>query len=300
MLIATNAAANPNGRRPTPCSGILWINFGISFLLLRQYRLIERLASSAETQRKLFSGARFRRFSGLLPIVHWRCAPSLKRRGFTSLIGGEKRVLRIRAALKQLVHGTRAGAAARVGIVAALLSVMVGGPGTLAQAAVSVPSASPLAVVVDGFGLAKVFDVIDGVVYVRDGTDGNSVDGEDSWGPWMGLDGGIGQVTTLAAQTDKDGNTELFALTSTGAIYARSSTCPKCDAMTPWQSFDGNLNSIALVKYFDGRLELFGTNSAGQVFHRGQWPNSLSWSNWETLDGSLKAVSAAINTDGRV
>lgn len=171
-----------------------------------------------------------------------------------------------------------------------------------AQAAAA-PPVTPNAVVFNAGGLPRVFDVIHGMVFYADATAGNA-SGVTAWGPWIAMDDSIGRVSAIAAGIDKNGGTELFAVTTSGQIWGRSTAGPSARAAlsdwTPWESFDGSLSSIAVVRYLDGRLELFGTNAAGQVFYRAQWPGSLSWSSWTQMDGSLMDVSAAINADGRV
>lgn len=160
----------------------------------------------------------------------------------------------------------------------------------------------------NGGSTPNVFEAIGGKIYFREGAGGDSATGVSSWFAWGTLvTDGIGQVTSLAAAIDKDSNTELFALTNTGAIWIRSTLHGLSGGIEadsnwgPWQSLDGNLSSIAVTKLFDGRLELWGTNSAGQIFERGQFPNSLSWSPWQSnIDGSLAQITAATDIDGKV
>ena len=46
-------------------------------------------------------------------------------------------------------------------------------------------------------------------------------------------------------------------------------------------------SSIAVAPNQDGRLELFGVNSAGDVFHRWQLSPGGAWSAWSQMDGGL-------------
>ncbi|RPE27067.1 hypothetical protein EDD90_10739 [Streptomyces sp. Ag109_O5-1] len=50
----------------------------------------------------------------------------------------------------------------------------------------------------------------------------------------------------------------------------------------------------------DGRLEIFGTNAAGQVFNMWQWTLGGAWSDWNQFDGELRQVAAQANPDGRL
>ena len=50
----------------------------------------------------------------------------------------------------------------------------------------------------------------------------------------------------------------------------------------------------------DGRLELFGVNSAGAVFHRWQTSPGGAWSAWGQFDGALSSIAAGRNSDGRL
>ncbi|WP_372411517.1 hypothetical protein [Streptomyces luteireticuli] len=59
-------------------------------------------------------------------------------------------------------------------------------------------------------------------------------------------------------------------------------------------------SSIAAARNYDGRLELFGTNSGDGVFHRFQGHPGTAWSPWYQFDGALRAVAAETNADGRM
>ncbi|MHB1876825.1 MAG: CHAP domain-containing protein, partial [Streptosporangiaceae bacterium] len=59
-------------------------------------------------------------------------------------------------------------------------------------------------------------------------------------------------------------------------------------------------SSIAAVRNADGRLELFGTNSADGIFHRWQVAPNGSWSGWSQMPGALTSVAATRNKDGRL
>jgi len=57
---------------------------------------------------------------------------------------------------------------------------------------------------------------------------------------------------------------------------------------------------VAVTGNADGRLELFGVNSVGNVWHRWQLTPGGAWSAWTQFDGALTNVAAATNADGRI
>ena len=59
-------------------------------------------------------------------------------------------------------------------------------------------------------------------------------------------------------------------------------------------------SSIAVAPNLDGRLEVFGANAAGGVFHKWQTAPGGNWSAWSEFDGALTQVAAAANADGRL
>jgi hypothetical protein len=64
------------------------------------------------------------------------------------------------------------------------------------------------------------------------------------------------------------------------------------------------LHSVALARFpQSGQLEIFGANAAGQIFYCAQKTanDPTSWDScWQSLGGSLKAVSAEANPDGSI
>ena len=68
-----------------------------------------------------------------------------------------------------------------------------------------------------------------------------------------------------------------------------------------WSQLDGALRCACIETNADGRLELFGVNTAGQPFHRWEEsPGSDVWSPWAGLDGRLTSIAVARNLDGRL
>ncbi|HWU29187.1 MAG TPA: tectonin domain-containing protein, partial [Microbacterium sp.] len=50
----------------------------------------------------------------------------------------------------------------------------------------------------------------------------------------------------------------------------------------------------------DGRLALFGTNSADNIWHRAQTSIGGAWNAWTQFDGALRSIAAETNADGRI
>ncbi|EMF01335.1 hypothetical protein J7W19_31150 [Streptomyces mobaraensis NBRC 13819 = DSM 40847] len=91
-----------------------------------------------------------------------------------------------------------------------------------------------------------------------------------------------------------------MASTALAALAALLVTTPGSAAAAPRFASDGYGSSIAAARNADGRLELFGTDSTGGVWHRRQVSPGAGWTGWEKFDGSLTQVAAQTNADGRV
>jgi surface antigen len=59
-------------------------------------------------------------------------------------------------------------------------------------------------------------------------------------------------------------------------------------------------SSIAAARNVDGRLEIFGTNSAGNIYHKWQTSPGGGWSAWYQIEGGLSSIAAETNADGRI
>ncbi|MFI6333332.1 tectonin domain-containing protein, partial [Micromonospora chersina] len=121
---------------------------------------------------------------------------------------------------------------------------------------------------------------------------------------WYRFDG---VLRAVAAETNADGRMELFGVNSNGTIWHRAqNSADKSGAIGPWGpwvQFDGGLSSIAAARNADGRIELFGSNELGQVFHRSQTAKNASccWTPWTQFDGpGMVKVAAETNLDGRI
>jgi len=72
-------------------------------------------------------------------------------------------------------------------------------------------------------------------------------------------------------------------------------------ALSGWTAMDGRLRSIAEASNADGRLEMFGTDRIGRVFHRWQQTpgDNTTWSPWAQLTGqTISSLAVAPNPDG--
>jgi Trypsin/Tectonin domain/Putative Ig domain/PASTA domain len=121
---------------------------------------------------------------------------------------------------------------------------------------------------------------------------------------WYEFDGAL---RTVAAETNADGRMEMFGVTGAGTIFHRAQmTADSSTALGRWGSWsqlDGALSSIAAARNADGRIELFGSNELGQVFHRAQTAANASccWTQWAQFDGpGMVKVAAEANADGRI
>jgi hypothetical protein len=60
-------------------------------------------------------------------------------------------------------------------------------------------------------------------------------------------------------------------------------------------------SSVALGRNADGRLELFGTDSGNQVWHRAQvTPDTDSWFDWALFGGLMRSIAVDADLDGRL
>jgi hypothetical protein len=121
---------------------------------------------------------------------------------------------------------------------------------------------------------------------------------------------------TLRAARNQDGRLEVFGINSAGNIFHTWQTSPNATSNTGWNGVweilywpGDQLVSLDVVNNADGRLEVFGITSAGNIFHTWQTsPNATSntgWNGvWEILNPNsgeeLVTLRAARNQDGRL
>jgi hypothetical protein len=108
--------------------------------------------------------------------------------------------------------------------------------------------------------------------------------------PWVRLDGVLGSI---AVARNADGALELIGVNGAGQVLRRRAA-GGTNNWSPWAPFDtpaavGTLRSMAAETNADGRIEVIGVNTAGQVWHRRQTAaGSDTYSPWVQLDGMLR------------
>jgi hypothetical protein len=134
---------------------------------------------------------------------------------------------------------------------------------------------------------------------------------DTSWSPWAQMTGQT--LTSIAVARNQDGTLQVFGTTPAGQIVTRNQILggdqypsvqpdpltPAVDDWTDWKPMDGQLTQVAAADA-NGQIELFGINSAGNVFDRQETaPNATdptvagSWTGWNQLDGTLTSIAVA-------
>lgn len=135
--------------------------------------------------------------------------------------------------------------------------------------------------------------------------------GGGPWSAWTGMTGSAGLgLTNLAAGNNPDGSLSVLGLNSNGVIYTISENAPEIGWATSWTALNaGSLDprikpGYVVARNLDGRLEVFGTDSSGNVWHCWQKINAAGWSGWHELSGaqlnSQLAVARNLNGDLQV
>jgi hypothetical protein len=165
---------------------------------------------------------------------------------------------------------------------------------------------------VEIFGISRI-----GVIFHR----WQQIPGDDgSWSPWAQMDG---QLNSITVARNADGTLQVFGTNPAGNVWTRNQILggdqfkavqpnhlvPAIDSWTSWKQMDGVLSQVAAITDATGRIQLFGINSAGQLFHRRQSalnatdPSvSGAWMAWDQVEtpGSLRSIAAAVDFPGRV
>jgi hypothetical protein len=122
-----------------------------------------------------------------------------------------------------------------------------------------------------------------------------------TWSDWAVVDPLV-QVRAVAAETNGNGQVELFGTTSSGKITHSWSTSGS--AWAPFGQLDDSdeVRSLAVARNSDGRLRLYATFNGGQVRWRAQRTSgSQDFDNWRSLGTTtLNWVAADTNADGRI
>lgn len=116
--------------------------------------------------------------------------------------------------------------------------------------------------------------------------------GGGPWTAWTDMTGSAGLgLTNLVAGNNADGSLSVFGLNSNGVIYAISENAPEigwASSWTPLNSGSGEPTikpGYVVARNLDGRLELFGADSSGNVWHSWEKTTGAGWSSWQELSG---------------
>ena len=109
-----------------------------------------------------------------------------------------------------------------------------------------------------------------------------------------------GSPIAVGATTPPGALIEALRVNGDGSI-ARNEIRDDDPTFSGWTQMDGRLRSLAVETNADGRLEMFGTDRIGRVFHRWQEEagDDTSWSPWATLTGQvISSLAVTHNPDG--
>jgi hypothetical protein len=131
-----------------------------------------------------------------------------------------------------------------------------------------------------------------------------------SWDAWTLLGappGGVSAHLLVSAQ-NADGRLELFALGQSAEVWHTWQDTPSSGSWSAWESLGqpagASIIRLAVGKNSDGRLELFGLSSDGELWHVWQIAPNSGWSAWDGLGApigtTLGALAVGENADGRL
>jgi subtilisin family serine protease len=160
-----------------------------------------------------------------------------------------------------------------------------------------VAGGSSIALPRHGDGRLMLFGVNStGTLFYRSQAQANS-------GTWSGWTSSVTpNWYSVCADTDSLPHIKLVGLRRNQEIWHRSQAFSNGDSWSLWQRFDGLLNSCAVA--FNGtKLEVFGTNTQGQVWRRSEvTPGGGIYTPWAPIGGVqvLRSVAAERNGNGLV
>lgn len=119
-----------------------------------------------------------------------------------------------------------------------------------------------------------------------------------AWAKWRDMDC-AGYPRFLAR--DAQGRLAAFAMGLDRRTLCATQTAPNASTWSKWQDLGGSYDiGLGVCESTDGRLEVFGTDSKGGVFHISQAPDG-KWSDWQALGGiEAQGIVAGRNRDGRI
>ncbi|MBV9357194.1 MAG: hypothetical protein JO023_16910 [Chloroflexi bacterium] len=141
----------------------------------------------------------------------------------------------------------------------------------------------------------------DGAIWRIDQTAPNA-----GWGGWTSLGKPADTLSFPTLGTNADGRLELFAVGVGQGVWhtwqnAASSGSWSSWSNLGWPSAGVSVNDLAVGANADGRLELFGSDPSGEVWHVWQTAPNSGWSSWASLGGEpFSAPLVGRNQDGRL
>ncbi len=152
----------------------------------------------------------------------------------------------------------------------------------------SVASVGGSAVVKNEDNTLQVFVPTSGDVYWTQ----QPTPGGGPWPAWtdMTSSSGLG-LTNLAAGNNPDGSLSVFGLNSSGVLYTISENAPEIGWASSWTALNTGsgdptiMPGYVVTRNLDGRLELFGADSSGNVWHCWEKTTASGWSSWQELSG---------------
>lgn len=119
------------------------------------------------------------------------------------------------------------------------------------------------------------------------------------WTSWndMTSSAGLG-LANLAAGNNADGSLSVFGLNSSGALYTISENAPEIGWASSWTALNSGTGDptiepgYVVAHNLDGRLEVFGADPSGNVWHCWEKTTGAGWSSWQELTG--KALNAQL------
>jgi len=139
----------------------------------------------------------------------------------------------------------------------------------------------------NGNGLIELFgtDASFGMVWHR----WELVHNTGTWSPWMYFDTLVGQPSTVTTAAGPVGPLVVLATDGAARIWGRTEYIApnggNGGSWSPWAQLDGALTGITAIGDPDGRIELFGVDGWGKLFHRKELAAGTgTWSAWETVN----------------
>lgn len=130
-----------------------------------------------------------------------------------------------------------------------------------------------------------------------------------SWTSWtdMTSSASLG-LTNLKVGNNPDGSLSVFGLNSSAVLYTISENAPEIGWASSWTALNTGSGDPAIkagyvvARNLDGRLEVFGADSSGNVWHCWEKTTGAGWSSWQELTGAQlnPQIAVARNLGGEL